>query len=388
MLMSILKLILLAVVFYMNFLSRIIMSPLLPELKTGFSMSTGMASRVFLFLSLGYFTSQLASGFVSSRITHKWTIFSSLVMSALFLILIAFSTNILMLFISVFALGLSTGLYLPSGISTITTLFDERFWGRAVSIHELAPNLAFVTAPLIASFVLMNTSWQHLMYGLAMCFATAGFILSLTSIGEFRGTAPGLSACNVYLRKRQFWLMLMLFGLGISSTIGIYNMLPIFLVSEHHFSEADANAIVGLSRVATLFTALIGGVMSDRFGAKRVICWVLLFTGFTTVLLGVVQGTMLKIAVFLQPLLAVCFFPPAFAALSEISNPQDRNLLISMIIPFAYMLGAGIMPSFIGILADIGFFRQGFIVAGIFLLCGHLICSFLEPSQEILRSES
>ena len=34
------------------------------------------------------------------------------------------------------------------------------------------------------------------------------------------------------MRTPAFWIMLMLFGLGVSSTVGIYAMLPLYLVSE------------------------------------------------------------------------------------------------------------------------------------------------------------
>ncbi len=54
------KLILLAFIFYLNFLSRIIVSPLLPEIKEELAISAAQASGFFLFLSFGYFTALLA----------------------------------------------------------------------------------------------------------------------------------------------------------------------------------------------------------------------------------------------------------------------------------------------------------------------------------------
>ena len=109
--------------------------------------------------------------------------------------------------------------------------------------------------------------------------------------------------------------------------------------------------------------------------------WVLLFTGVITFMLGLSQGTFLTVTVFVQPLLAVCFFPAAFSCLSAISDEKDRNLLISMIIPFAFVLGAGVMPTIIGWMADYGLFRQGFMVAGAFLGSG-IFFSRLLPVPE------
>ena len=375
------KLILLAFIFYLNFLSRIILAPLLPQIKEDLSLSTGRVSGLFLFLSVGYFTAQLASGFVSERLGHKRTILISVSFSALFLAILGLTREIALIIMAVICIGLSTGLYLPSAISTITSLFHRDFWGRAVSVHELAPNLAFITAPVIASFFIARYNWHVLMFVLAGLCLLAASILVKTQLGHHRGTAPGISSCKVFLVKREFWIMLLLFGLGITSTIGIYNMLPIYLVSEHGFQEISANYLVSLSRVSTLATALLGGLLSDVFGPRRVMGWVLLFTGVITFMLGLSQGTFLTVTVFVQPLLAVCFFPAAFSCLSAISDEKDRNLLISMIIPFAFVLGAGIMPTIIGWMADYGLFRQGFMVAGAFLGSG-IFFSRLLPVPE------
>ena len=374
------KLLLLAFIFYLNFLSRIIISPLLPEIKEELEIGAAQASGMFLFLSLGYFSALLGSGFISSRIGHKKSILLSVSCASLCLVTISLSNSLYILYAGFLALGLATGIYLPSGIATITSLFEQRFWGRAFSVHELAPNLAFITAPVIASVFLDRSSWHHLMALLAGISLFTGIVFLKIDAGNYLGTAPNLSSCSLYLKKKEFWLMTILFGLGITSTLGVYNMLPLYLVSIHSMSKADANMLVSLSRVATLLTALAGGWLSDRYGTRVVMGWMLLFTGAITIALGMTEGLMLEICVFLQPLLAVCFFPAAFAAISELSGPEDRNLLISMVVPFAFLAGGGIMPLIIGIFADHGLFAQGFVVTGLFLASG-LFLSRLMPAS-------
>ncbi len=377
------KLILLAFIFYLNFLSRIIVSPLLPEIKEELAISAAQASGFFLFLSFGYFTALLGSGFISAKLGHKRSILLSISFASLCLLIISCSTTLGLLYVCFLALGLATGIYLPSGIATITSLFDSNFWGRAFSVHELAPNLAFITAPIIASLFLSRSSWHLLMAILAGFSLFTGLIFWKIRAGDFKGTAPNIASCAFYLKRRQFWLMTILFGLGITSTLGVYNMLPLFLVSIHSMTKADANLLVSLSRVATLFTAIAGGVLSDRYGPKRVMGWVLLFTGAITVMLGMTQNTPLYICVFLQPLLAVSFFPAAFAAISESSTPEDRSLLISMVVPFAFLAGGGIMPLVIGLFADHGLFNLGFVITGFLLASGYLLACLIPVKQDV-----
>ncbi len=371
------KLLLLAFIFYLNFLSRIIVSPLLPEMKEELGISAAQASGMFMALSIGYFTALLGSGFISARIGHKRSILLSIGCASCCLMVIAISNSLLVLYCGFLALGLATGLYLPSGIATITSLFHKDFWGRAFSVHELAPNLAFITAPIIASFFLNRSSWHYLMALLAGLSIFTGGVFLWVKAGNFKGTAPNLISCSFYLKKEEFWLMTILFGLGITSTLGVYNMLPLFLVSVHSMAKADANMLVSMSRVATLFTAVAGGMLSDRYGPKNVMGWMLLFTGIITISLGLTEGLALKISVFLQPLLAVCFFPAAFAAISEFSGPEDRSLLISMVVPFAFLAGGGLMPLLIGVFADHGLFSIGFMITGFCLACGFILARLI-----------
>ena len=49
---------------------------------------------------------------------------------------------------------------MPSAIATITSLVDKRHWGKAIAVHELAPNLAFFISPFIAELFLSWSSWR------------------------------------------------------------------------------------------------------------------------------------------------------------------------------------------------------------------------------------
>ncbi len=379
---------LLAFIFYLNFLSRIIISPLLPAIKEEFATGATGVSGLFLALSLGYFCALLGSGFVSSRVNHKRTIQISIAAAAASLAFISSVGSMPLLYMGVLALGASTGLYLPSGIATITSIFPKRSWGRAFSVHELAPNLAFVTAPLLASLFLARASWHWLTAALSAATLLTGLMHAGTRAGTFKGAQPSLSTCSLYLKKTDFWLMTLLFCMGITSTLGVYNMLPLFLVTVHSMSKPDANMLVGMSRIATLFTAVLGGVLADRFGPRNVMGWMLLFTGGVTASLGAVRGVAVDVAVFLQPLVAVAFFPAAFSAISELSGPEERNLLISMIVPFAFLGGGGVMPMILGVFADHSLFTAGFVVVGLFLASGFLLCRMMAPARPgVLKQE-
>ena len=96
----------------------------------------------------------LGSSFVSSRLGHRKTIILSTVALGVALLFIGLSRQLWMVRSGFFARGMAAGLHLPSGISTLTELVNPRHWGKAISIHELAPNSSFVAAPLLAEVLL------------------------------------------------------------------------------------------------------------------------------------------------------------------------------------------------------------------------------------------
>jgi NNP family nitrate/nitrite transporter-like MFS transporter len=103
----------------------------------------------------------------------------------------------------------------------------------------------------------------------------------------------------------------------------------------------------------------------------------LTFTGIATLLVGLVSTVWISIVVFLQPLLAVWFFPAAFAALAATTPAAARNLAVAFTIPFGYLIGGGVVPTFIGIMGDTGSFALGFMVTGILILLGGTLASLL-----------
>jgi NNP family nitrate/nitrite transporter-like MFS transporter len=286
--------------------------------------------------------------------------------------------------VALFALGLAAGLYMPSAIASITSLIGQRHWGKAIAVHELAPNLAFLSAPFIAELFLKWSTWRM---ALAVIGVTALLVILVFARygrgGDFPGASPASGAFGTLVRTSAFWLMLVLLGLGVSATVGVYAMLPIYLISERHINPSWANTVVALSRSHGPLLGLLGGWVSDRLGPKQTLVISLMFSGVLTALLGLVTNGWLSSVVLIQPLLAVWFFPAAFAALALITPPNARNLSVGFTVPFGFMIGGGATPTFIGIMGDAGSFALGFIVTGVLIMVGAIIGLLLRLPERI-----
>ncbi|MEW5724288.1 MAG: MFS transporter, partial [Thermodesulfobacteriota bacterium] len=180
------------------------------------------------------------------------------------------------------------------------------------------------------------------------------------------------------LRERSFWIMMVLFSFGVGGSMGVFNMLPLYLVAECGLARAWANSLLAVSRVSGLFMAFVSGAITDRVGEKHALMVFLAASGAATLLLGLLGGTPLAILVLVQAALAACFFPPAFAALSRIGEPSERNVVISGAVPLAYLLGGGAIPALVGYMGDHYTFAAGLALIGALFLSGPVLVAFLK----------
>jgi NNP family nitrate/nitrite transporter-like MFS transporter len=368
----------LVVIFLLNFVSRIILSPLLPTIERELAISHSQAGFLFFLTSGGYLVGLLSSGLLASRTKHRVAIVVSSAGVGIAMLTVAFAASLGVMRCGLFGVGFAAGLYMPSAIATITSLVDRAHWGKAIAVHELAPNLAFFISPFIAELFLKWASWRS-----ALGILGALSILASVSFarfgrgGDFPGESPLSSAFGTLVRTPTFWLMIILFGRGESSTVGVYAMLPLYLVTERAFEPTWANTILAFSRSHGPILGLLGGWASDKLGAGRTIVISLGFTGVMTLLLGLLSEAGLSVAVLFQPLVAVWFFPAAFAAIAMITPPNARNLAVSFSVPFGFLIGGGVIPTFIGAMGDAGSFATGFTLTGVLISAGALMALLL-----------
>jgi NNP family nitrate/nitrite transporter-like MFS transporter len=369
-------------IFFLNFISRIIFSPLLPSIQKDLGLGHVEAASFFLFVSMGYSVSLLCSGFISHRLQHKKTIVLSATAVGISLTGIALCDGIWTIRGGLLLLGLAAGLYLPSGLASLTALVNVKHWGKAIATHELAPNLSFFVAPLLAESLMMWFSWRGVLVFLGVCSILTGVLFSFFwKGGDFSGEAPNFLSLKTLFSQKSFWIMMILFSFGICATLGIYTMLPLFLVAQHGLERSWANTLVALSRISGMFMTFLAGWTTDRIGPRLSMSAVFLIAGLTTVLLGALTGSWLVLMVFLQPVVAVCFFPPGFAALSAIGPPNARNVAISLTVPAAFLVGGGAIPMGIGMMGDAGFFALGVSAAGGLILSGAILALFYKPGN-------
>jgi NNP family nitrate/nitrite transporter-like MFS transporter len=366
-------LLLVAVLFFV-FLARVIYSPLLPSIERDLHLNHTQATSFFLFITLGYSLMNIFSGFIASGLGHRSTISLAALLVSSATMFIALSSSLLPIRVGLVLVGVGAGLYPPSGIATVTSLVNAKDEGKVLSIHEVAPNLGFILAPLIVALLLPRLAWRSclLIISLLGLLIVALFMI-FSRGGGFRGEAPVLRNASQILSLPSFWIATILLALGAGASIGLFSIIPTYLVFERGLDPNLVNTIVGMSRLSSLFALFFAGYLVDRFGAKMIMSVILLVAGIVTAAFWFRSQAILLAVVFIQPILIVSFFPAFLTAISRIAPRNLQNLSISFVLPIGYGFGGGILPVLLGWLGDNASFALGFLLYGLILIGGSFL---------------
>ncbi len=365
--------------FFLNFLPRLIMAPLMVTIEKDLQIGHDDSGGFFFLITAGFCIALFFSGFISSKISHRKTIVLSACTAGLVLILISFSHALWLIRIELFWLGVALGPYFPSSLAIIPTLVSSKHQGKAISIHELAPSLSFIMAPIIGEIFLRIWSWRGLLAVLGIASLIAAFLFSRYGKGgNFNGEPPTFKNLGLLIKDRSFLILSFLFVLAIGSGMGLYSMLPLYLVSERMLDRGWANSLISLSRIPGLVTVLISGFALDKLGLKRTLIIVLFVTGMLTVALGTVPDQGVAPVLILQYMVSVCFFPAGWMAFTLIGPSSTRNVAISMAIPISYIFGGGLLPAALGFSGEHGSFAFGIVLFGILMIAGGFISKLLK----------
>ncbi|GAB7023851.1 MFS transporter [Salidesulfovibrio brasiliensis] len=367
-----------AALFLLNFLGRIIFGPLMPVIREELGLTHAQAGSIFLMIGVGNAAGLLCNGLVSRRLGHRRTVALCSLLVGLASLLVSTSTDFSGIRLLTLLLGFVSGIYLPSGVASVTVLTRKKDWGKAMAVHELAPNIAFVAAPLLAEAAVLAGDWRDAFRLLGALQIVVGLLFFLRGKGaDFPGIPLSPKSALPILRRPLFWLFALLFSIAVGASIGPYSMLTLYLVTDHGMDRVAANQLLAAARVAGIVIPFAAGWITDRLGGRAAVGLYLALVGAATVFLGLTSGPALKAAVLIQPALSVLFYPPAFALLSATFQAEERSLAVSLLTPISASIGLGLTPTVLGWLGDHGHFGLGFAGQGCLLLAALFLLPML-----------
>ena len=350
---------------FLNFSTRTVIAPVMPIIEKELVISHALAGSLFFSLAVGHTISVFMSGLLSLRIGYKRSICYSFLMMIIALFGVRYAGTYVFFALSVFFLGLGSGIYMPGAIPLITSIFRPGTWGKAISFHETAAALSLLAMPLLTVFLLRFLQWRSIFVVLGLACLLVNLVFWVFApdpkpVEEKRSGLPSL------LRRKDFWLMVIFWAFAAMSTAGLYSITPLFLVKERGLSLDVANTIFGISKAGGLFVIVLLGFVLDRCSLKKIMLITLLWAGLSTVGIAVVRNFwLLATLLFVQSTLGNALFPIGFVGISKLTDVSERSLFTGMTISVSAIMGLGVAPLALGTVADLWNFQAGILVLGV-----------------------
>lgn len=365
---------------FLNFSTRTIISPLLPVIEDELTISHALAGSFFFFLAVGYATTLLLSGLLTVRIGYKWTIGLGFAILIATLYSLKYASTYSHIAAASLFIGLGSGLYMPSAIPLLTVIYKRRNWGKALALHDTGASFSILFIPLLTVLGLRFLHWTNLfviLSGTCLIMLICYWLFT----PNIRPQNDERVRFSSILGRKDFWIIAVLWIFAAASNLGIYNVVPLFLVKERGMPMETANTIFGFSRVGGFFVALLAGMLVDRYGVKKLLYIAFLTTGLST--MGMAMATafpFLVIMLVVQATVCTAFFPVGLVAVSMLSSFNERSIFTGASIAAGVIGGLGLTPFFLGAVADVWSFQTGIFFLGALTT---LSCALLMGLKEI-----
>ncbi len=363
---------------FMSFTTRSIFAPIMPLVEDEFGVAHARATSIFSFISIGYSISLFFSGAFAGLFGYRKAILLSNIATGVVFMIIPMITVFQFFYPLAMMLGLAAGLYLPSIIPLITDYYEESLWGKAIAFHGSGPSLGVFAAPFIALFILSFFQWRgvFLVLGIVM-FLCAAIFYSVTI--EVKTEKKEDLFMGAILKKKAFWIMGAIWIFSAGCNLGLYLVIPLYLVKELSMDMEHANTIFGMSRLGGAVFTIVAGLFVDKFSLKRGAFLLMCFTGVFTLLLTLKDIRLVKIFLFFQATISPTVFPIVLVLIPKLFEKEERGQATGFIVTLA-MIGTGLIPYLLGLSGDYLSFRFGIALLGIAtMLCSGLVWFLKEP---------
>ena len=350
---------------FLNFCTRMSLSPLLPLIEDELAITHALAGSLFLYLFAGFTISVFMSGWISKYIGYKRSIIYSYLALMVVLVCLRYAETYHNFSTCSFFIGLTTGIYFPCAVPLITSIFSRDNWGKAIGFHETAASSGLFVIPILVAFALRFYHWKSLFVILSgACLIV--IILFHVFAPDPRPQQERRSNYFLVLRRKDFWIATIIWTISAMATAGIFSVIPLFLVKEKGIQLELANTIFGFSRIGGLLATLLVGFVLDRYAIKKILFIILFITGLSTIGMALAQVFWLLVGMLIiQATISVAFFPAAIMVISKITRLEERSTFTGMIMAISAICGVGFTAVGLGAVADRWNFQIGILVLGV-----------------------
>ncbi|WP_407207281.1 phosphoglycerate transporter PgtP [Citrobacter portucalensis] len=379
-----------------------------PYLKEHLDLSATQIGLLSSCMLIAYGISKGIMSSLADKASPKVFMACGLVLCAIVNVGLGFSTGFWIFAALVVFNGLFQGMGVGPSFITIANWFPRKERGRVGAFWNISHNVGGgIVAPIVgAAFAILGSEhWQSASYivpaGVAVLFAFIVLILGKGSprqeglpaleqmmpeekvVLNSRHTdqAPeNMSAfqifCTYVLRNKNAWYVSLVDVFVYMVRFGMISWLPIYLLTEKHFSKEQMSIAFLFFEWAAIPSTLLAGWLTDKlFKGRRMplamICMALIFV----CLIGYWKSESLLMVTIFAAIVGCLIYVPQFLA-----SVQTMEIVPSFAVGSAvglrgfmsYIFGASLGTSLFGVMVD----KMGW-HGGFYLLMGGIVCCIL-----------
>jgi NNP family nitrate/nitrite transporter-like MFS transporter len=255
----------------------------LSDTQLGLLVGTPILTGSLIRLILGIWADQHGG-----RLVLFITMLSAAVMTALLTLAHDYPT----LLLAALGVGISGGSF-SVGVAYVAKWFPREKQGTALGIFG-AGNVGAAVTKLAAPAVMASQGWHAVALVWAAALALAAIVFFVMTKDDpdcvarrNSGRKPeSLSAMLEPLRNVQVWRFSLYYFFVFGGFVALALWLPRYLIGVYGLSIAAAGAIAAAYSIPASIFRAYGGVLSDRYGARRVMYWTFLVSAACTFILS------------------------------------------------------------------------------------------------------
>ncbi|MFW9892268.1 MAG: MFS transporter [Candidatus Thorarchaeota archaeon] len=337
------------------------LSPFLPliqaELFLNYTQVGIITSAAVVAMTISHFI----VGYLGDR-GARWRdtfIASSILASALTMILTSYSPGFVVLAVFQLFLGIGASGYHPSVFPALAEKFPQKDLAKATGIQAMGGLIGMAVIPFLGvTLLIWLGGWRPSLIALGLMgfiiFVPFILLMRKSNIGYTEGFINKEDECEgADGWTRNYYLGLLLMGLRGMSFRCTSLLMPLYLVETYPVDLVWAGYLTTIMLSAGLVGEIAASILSDRMH-KRVL-FLILSTGFVTPALLLLNYSLSE-GVLILMLIVIGFFfylgvPANTAFLTEVSPKESRGLAFGLLFSVGAIPGA-VSPIIFGIIGD------------------------------------
>ncbi|WP_297470920.1 MFS transporter [Thermococcus sp.] len=357
-----LQLLLITLGWIFNYAHRMVVSPLLPMIKSEFHLTNAQAGLLMTALLLPYAIVQVPAGYLGDRFGRRKLLTLSIFGYSLSSAMLFFASSYWEVLAFRALYGFFSGLYYAPATALIAEAYGRRK-GSALGVFMLGPPVGSGIVPFIVVPIALNLGWRYAFPVLGIMSSAVGILLlsSLRKLEEKRVRARlSIEVGPINLALANF--------LSLMAFFGVLTFLVAFLTNGGMGVER-ASYLFSLLSLVGIAGSLAGGFLYDRLG-RRALEVVFIFNAVFIVLLALRPGL---VPVLILGLTFYSVGPMVTAFTAETAGKDNLGSVMGFVNMVGFF-GATVGPYFTGYLIDrLGYREAFFSIAVLYVLAEVII---------------